>query len=191
MPDLYEAIGAERYMAQDALQRCYRARARATHPDHGGNEAAFKAAAAAWGVLGDPEARARYDATGEVPGEDPPPFDWLGALRGLFSPSQSAGVEPLAGALAGIAADASEAADCAGDVANIVDLVREVGMFGVEATLRPNEGDDAETVALKAGVLALGDWFRGGRGESPLAEEAPKPNRRERRAREKAGRASR
>ena len=181
MANLYAAIGGDSEMDQDQLQRCYRAKARETHPDHGGDEAAFKAAAAAWAVLGDPAARARYDATGEVPGEEPPAFDWLGALNGVFGFGH-AGVEPLARALAGIERGVAEANANAGDCANLIDLIRECGQVGVEAALQPAEDDDAETIHLRAGIVALGDWFRGGDGRSPLE---PEPNRKQRRERGK------
>lgn len=56
---------------QAAIRRAYRHRAQATHPDHGGDAAAFQRAKRASLVLLDPARRAKFDATGTIDEEVP------------------------------------------------------------------------------------------------------------------------
>lgn len=68
--DLYEVLGVEWDADRDAIRKVYRKLARQFHPDvNPGDEKAeerFKEISAAWGVLGDEEARKNYDEFGEV-----------------------------------------------------------------------------------------------------------------------------
>ena len=57
----YEVLGVPRAATEEAVRRAYRRAARQTHPDVGGDPAAFRALTRAWETLGDPEARRRYD----------------------------------------------------------------------------------------------------------------------------------
>ncbi|MEX3566670.1 DnaJ domain-containing protein, partial [Micrococcus endophyticus] len=57
----YEVLGVDRDADDAAVRRAYRAAARRTHPDAGGDPAAFRAVSRAWQVLGDADARRRYD----------------------------------------------------------------------------------------------------------------------------------
>lgn len=67
----YDILGVDRDADQAAIKAAYKSRSKATHPDKdGGNEDEFKAVAAAWECLGDPDKRARYDETGEMPSMD-------------------------------------------------------------------------------------------------------------------------
>lgn len=67
--DLYAVLGVARDAAAEEIRKAYRKIAKASHPDlNPGDKAAeerFKAAQAAWDILGDAEKRARYDR-GEI-----------------------------------------------------------------------------------------------------------------------------
>jgi curved DNA-binding protein CbpA len=69
--DLYEVLGVKRDADADVLRSAFRRKAKKTHPDVGGSAEEFAAIEQAYRVLSDPEARARYDATGEVPERAP------------------------------------------------------------------------------------------------------------------------
>lgn len=67
--DLYAALGVARTATAEEIRKAYRKIAKKTHPDlnpgDSAAEARFKAAQAAYDILGDPEKRARYDR-GEI-----------------------------------------------------------------------------------------------------------------------------
>ena len=67
---LYDALGVAPGASDAAVKKAYYKRALRCHPDkHPGDEAKkreFQAVSAAYAVLGEPEARRRYDATGEA-----------------------------------------------------------------------------------------------------------------------------
>lgn len=72
MPDdPYEVLGLSKAALADDIKKAYRKLVRTSHPDlhpdDAGAEARFKAIAAAYEILKDPETRARYDA-GEIDG---------------------------------------------------------------------------------------------------------------------------
>ena len=64
--NLYEVLGIEPTATLDQIKRAYRKLAAELHPDHGGDADTFADVAKAYEVLGDPERRARYDATGQT-----------------------------------------------------------------------------------------------------------------------------
>ena len=64
----YEVLGVPRDATAEEVRRAYRRAARAAHPDVGGDPAAFRAVTRAWDLLGDAEARRRYDLS--LPGPD-------------------------------------------------------------------------------------------------------------------------
>lgn len=61
-PDYYAVLGVAPTADADAVKRAYRQRAMECHPDRGGSHEAMVRLNEAWGVLSDPDARARYDA---------------------------------------------------------------------------------------------------------------------------------
>ncbi|MEN1975985.1 J domain-containing protein [Cellulomonas sp. P4] len=60
--NLYEVLGVAPDAGRDEIRAAYRGLARETHPDTGGDDAAFAAVALAWWTLSDASRRARYDA---------------------------------------------------------------------------------------------------------------------------------
>lgn len=63
---LYAVLGVpERSATPEEIKQGYRAAAKATHPDKGGSPEAFARVQHAYGILSDPERRAKYDATGD------------------------------------------------------------------------------------------------------------------------------
>ena len=77
LDDLYAELGVERAATQDEIVAAFRARAREFHPDAHPEDAAaaerFKRVSRAYGVLGDPAQRARYDAGTYAPPRVSPP----------------------------------------------------------------------------------------------------------------------
>lgn len=71
MPDLYATLGVRRNSKPETINRRFRDLAKRSHPDHhpGDAEAGakFKEIAEAFEVLNDPDKRAEYDRTGELP----------------------------------------------------------------------------------------------------------------------------
>ena len=86
--DYYEVLGVSRDVGEQELKSAYRKLALKYHPDRNPNdrtaEERFKEAAEAYGVLADPDKRARYDKFGHAglgggsPGFDPSTFADLG-----------------------------------------------------------------------------------------------------------------
>lgn len=70
MNDPYRTLRVNRSATPDEIQAAYRKLAMRWHPDRNAGdkkaEAKFKAVQEAWEILGDPDRRARYDATGDT-----------------------------------------------------------------------------------------------------------------------------
>lgn len=64
--DPYLTLGLGRAASADSIKSAYRQRVQTTHPDRGGDPAAFIAVVKAFGLLSDPEARKLYDEAGIV-----------------------------------------------------------------------------------------------------------------------------
>jgi len=62
MRDFYEVLQVHPRAEADVIRAAYRTLARKYHPDHGGDALRMIAINDAWDVLGDPVARAAYDA---------------------------------------------------------------------------------------------------------------------------------
>lgn len=69
--DPYTILGVERTADKATIRRAYRKRAKAAHPDGGGDKEKFGALTKAHDLLTDDERRARYDATGDVSEKTP------------------------------------------------------------------------------------------------------------------------
>jgi DnaJ family protein A protein 2 len=66
--DLYARLGVERGASEEELKRAFRRAALETHPDKpGGSNEKFQAVNEAYQILGNPQKKAEYDATGRVP----------------------------------------------------------------------------------------------------------------------------
>lgn len=61
----YETLGVDQSATDAEVKRAYRKKARASHPDKGGDTTAMAEINHAFDVLGDPKRRALYEATGE------------------------------------------------------------------------------------------------------------------------------
>jgi curved DNA-binding protein CbpA len=65
--DPYAELGVEPTADETAIKKAYRKRAKETHPDHkGGSRERFERVNKAMTILKDPEARERYDRTGDT-----------------------------------------------------------------------------------------------------------------------------
>ena len=67
--DPYKTLGVSKGASAATIKRSYRKKAMAAHPDRGGDEKAFGEVRRAFAVLSDPEKRAYYDRTGEMPSD--------------------------------------------------------------------------------------------------------------------------
>ena len=70
--DPYRELDVPRDASTDEIERAYRERAKATHPDAGGTREQWEATRQALVVLSNPKRRRRYDATGGMDGEPDP-----------------------------------------------------------------------------------------------------------------------
>lgn len=68
-PDPYAILGVGRKAKAETIKAAWRRYAMRHHPDHGGSAAALDEGKRAHALLSDPEARKRYDATGEWPAQ--------------------------------------------------------------------------------------------------------------------------
>jgi curved DNA-binding protein CbpA len=65
MEDPYKILGIDKTATADEVRDAYRRKAKETHPDLAKDDgAAFRKVKEAYDILGDPDRRARYDATG-------------------------------------------------------------------------------------------------------------------------------
>ena len=103
----YEVLGVKPTSSPDEIQKAYRRLAKKLHPDlNPGNRQAeeqFKRAAAAYGLLGDPEKRAKFDrgeidASGAERPQQPFYRDFAGAGAGEHPYTTDAGFADFAGA---------------------------------------------------------------------------------------------
>ncbi|WP_175987686.1 J domain-containing protein [Microbacterium tenebrionis] len=77
----YEVLGVDPTATADEIRKAFRLRLRQTHPDAGGDAAAFIQVQRAWELVGTPEARSLYDrghGFGTASGASTPEHDWSG-----------------------------------------------------------------------------------------------------------------
>lgn len=67
--DLYGLLGVSRDATAGEIRKAYFAKARDAHPDKGGDKETFQRLQEAHSVLSDPQQRAVYDQTGQIPRE--------------------------------------------------------------------------------------------------------------------------
>jgi len=87
MTDLYDILGVPPDASEAEIRAAYRSRAKKAHPDAGGSAGEFSELGAAVRVLTNPDARARYDRTGET--DDPAgniDAEALGILSQILTP---------------------------------------------------------------------------------------------------------
>lgn len=88
--DYYEVLGVSKEASDEDIKRAYRKLAMEYHPDRNGGdkeaEEKFKEAAEAYGVLGDPEKRPRYDRYGHagLEGMNVPHFNDVQSIFDVF-----------------------------------------------------------------------------------------------------------
>ena len=67
---LYKELGIEKGASAEEIKKAYKKEALARHPDRGGDKVGFQRLQAAYDTLSNPEKRAFYDSTGQIPGEE-------------------------------------------------------------------------------------------------------------------------
>jgi curved DNA-binding protein CbpA len=72
---LYETLGLTPAATAEEIKKAYRSLAQKHHPDKQGDPETFRAIQAAYETLSDPDKRAEYDRTGEVPKSAPSLMD--------------------------------------------------------------------------------------------------------------------
>jgi curved DNA-binding protein CbpA len=82
MRDLYECLGVDRNADANSIKRAYRKRAASVHPDvNPGEEDEFRALVLARDILSDPNKRAHYDKSGEIPKQARPQLPAMMLIR--------------------------------------------------------------------------------------------------------------
>lgn len=96
---LYDVLGIVKEATTEEIRKMFRARAKETHPDAGGDPEEFHRVATAVAVLSDPLRRARYDETGDetTSSEELRNTMALGHLMRLFDGALAAALEDASG----------------------------------------------------------------------------------------------
>jgi hypothetical protein len=95
--DPYEVLGLRKDASPEDVKAAYRKRAKASHPDAGGDAKEFVAVKAAHVVLSDPVKRKRFDDTGEIDDDGPDNADQpaLQVIAQLLQVIIAGDVDPL------------------------------------------------------------------------------------------------
>jgi DnaJ-class molecular chaperone len=162
--EYYEILGVGRNADTDEIKKAYRRLARKFHPDlHPGdksNEARFKEINEAYGVLGDPEKRRRYDLGGRVTFEGAP-FGGAGGLGFDFTDfgANLGGVEDIFGEIFGARGGRGprvrQNVPARGEdtVYSLdIDFLHAVKGTDVRVSVRKGEGTEKITVKIPPGV---------------------------------------
>lgn len=171
MADFYELLGVPRNATGEELKKAYRKLARELHPDSNpGDPAAeerFKQVARAYEVLGDPEARARYDRFGErgVGGAGANAGDGFGGggLGDLFDAFFGGGGSPFGGGGRGAAGPPRGQ-----DLEVIADVAFEQAVFGATVPVSVRTAlrcDDCSGTGAGAGTKPVTCSECNGRGQ--------------------------
>jgi molecular chaperone DnaJ len=146
--DYYDVLGVSPGATAEEIKQAYRRVARESHPDRNPDDPAaeerFKAAAAAYEVLSDPERRANYDryGTAEAPSN---PFDIFSAFFGD-------------GGLGSFGGHSRSAAAAGADVECVLELDLADAVFGGPQDVTVNLAvpcDDCEATGAAAGTDAV------------------------------------
>ena len=116
MRDFYEVLQVHPRAEADVIRAAYRTLARKYHPDHGGDALRMIAINDAWDVLGDPVARAAYDATRDDLASAPTPAATTRATRASppGTPTSQPAARPAPASAGSAASGASAAPGAAG-----------------------------------------------------------------------------
>ncbi len=151
--DYYEVLGVSKNASADELKKAYRKKAIESHPDRGGDEAAFKEVNEAYEVLKDSSKRQRYDqfghaGVGSSAASDGNPFAGFGGGQGqeFNFDFGDLGLGDILGSFFGGGGQArgSSRQNRGRDVETDIEVSFEEAIFGTEEELNLNIEDACE-----------------------------------------------
>lgn len=148
--DYYEVLGVGKSASADELKKAYRKKAIESHPDRGGDEAAFKEVNEAYEVLKDSSKRQRYDqfghaGVGSSAASDGNPFAGFGGQPGgqeFNFDFGDLGLGDILGSFFGGNTGGRQSRQSRGrDVETAIEISFEEGIFGTQVDLSLNLED--------------------------------------------------